>query len=92
MTFVGYHDAEAYAAWTAQETGRKYRLPTKYEWQKAAAWDPAQAIYWLYGCRSDSIDCSRANYGNCKDDTTPVGFYNGVNAGNRLFRQLLRLL
>lgn len=81
VTFVGYNDAEAYAAWKAQKTGRKYRLPTKHEWQKAAAWDPAQVIYWIYGYRSDSIDCSRANYGDCKGDTTPVGFYNGVNAG-----------
>jgi len=81
VTFIGYYDAVAYAAWTAQETGRTYRLPTKHEWQKAAAWDPAQALYWLYGYRSDSIDCSRANYDFCKGDTTPVGFYDGVHAG-----------
>ncbi len=81
VTFVGYNDAEAYAAWKTYKTGRKYRLPTKYEWQKAAAWDPAQTLYWLYGFRSDSIDCSRANYGDCKGDTTPVGFYNGANPG-----------
>jgi formylglycine-generating enzyme required for sulfatase activity len=81
VTYIGYYDAEAYAAWTAQETGRTYRLPTKYEWQKAAAWDPMQARFWIYGFQSDSIDCSWANYLGCIGDTSPVGFHNGINPG-----------
>lgn len=81
VTYIGYLDAEMYAAWKTWKTSRTYRLPTKHEWQKAAAWDSGQVLFWLYGFRSDSIDCSRANYLGCRGDTSPVGFYNGINAG-----------
>ncbi len=36
VTGVSWHDAVAYCAWLAQQTGRRYRLPNEAEWEKAA--------------------------------------------------------
>ncbi len=82
---VSWYGAMAYCA------DRKARLPTEAEWEKAAAMEPEKAgtplKKYRYGFGSDAIDRTWANY---KDDdrplpyfrvlTTPVGFYNGINA------------
>jgi formylglycine-generating enzyme required for sulfatase activity len=33
---ISWHDANAYAAWLAEVTGRPYRLPTEAEWEYEA--------------------------------------------------------
>lgn len=81
VRYVSYNDATAYAAWKSQKTGLNYHLPDKYQWQKAAAWDPDQQKFWSYGYQSTSFDCSWSNYRGCKGETTPVGYYDGVNSG-----------
>jgi len=66
-----------------------YRLPTEAEWERAAGWDPAgSGRHWRYGFTGDNIDCSRANYHYCNPlgltsypYTSPVGYYDGANAG-----------
>lgn len=69
-----------------------YRLPTEAEWERAAAWDGSR--HWRYGMTSDTIDITRANfYDSALTDsyanplglqsypyTSPVGWYNGLNA------------
>lgn len=34
VRWVSFNDANAYAAWKSQVTGKNYRLPNRYEWQK----------------------------------------------------------
>ena len=54
------------------------RLPTEYEWEKAARGNTGYNYPW-----GDFIDGNEANYHNSGDPwdngTTPVGFYNGQN-------------
>lgn len=43
---VSWSDAQAYAAWLAQETGEEYRLPSESEWEYAARAGNAAARHW----------------------------------------------
>jgi formylglycine-generating enzyme required for sulfatase activity len=36
VVFVSWEDAMAYCKWLSEQTGRRYRLPTEAEWEKAA--------------------------------------------------------
>ncbi|MBI4911351.1 MAG: SUMF1/EgtB/PvdO family nonheme iron enzyme [Acidobacteria bacterium] len=39
VVLVSWEDAIAYCEWLSRSTGRRYRLPTEDEWEKAASWD-----------------------------------------------------
>ncbi len=82
IRYVNFYDAEAYAAWRSSQEGVTYRLPSAYEWEKAAAWDPDTEYYYTYGFHRDSIDCSWCNYNNCIGGPMPVGSYNGTGGRN----------
>jgi formylglycine-generating enzyme len=58
VTLVGWEDAAAYGAWRAHVTGRRFRLPTEAEWEKAARGGAAGRRYpW-----GDRIDPDMVNF------------------------------
>jgi formylglycine-generating enzyme required for sulfatase activity len=60
VTLVRWEDAVAYCAWLSAETGRKVRLPTEAEWEKAARAGVEGGRYpW-----GDRIDQNMANFLN----------------------------
>ncbi|MFH1370272.1 MAG: SUMF1/EgtB/PvdO family nonheme iron enzyme [Planctomycetota bacterium] len=82
VIYVSFYDANAFADWRSSVTGLNYSVPTIYQWQKAAAWDPVEMRFYYYGCHRDSIDCTWVNYNTCAINTTPVGYYNGTGGRN----------
>jgi len=80
------------STWTCDFGVAGYRLPTEAEWEKAAAWDPAQQRHFRYGehtdgCGYNCLDGQRANFWSSDDPfetgaqpwPTPVGYYDGTN-------------
>ena len=77
----GYEDHPVVVSWFGSNAFSEHygmRLPTEYEWEKAARGDTGWNYPW-----GNIIDGSYANYQNSGDPfdngTTPVGLYNGQN-------------
>jgi len=69
VVLVSHADAAAYAAWLSRETGRKWRLPTEAEWEKAARGTDGRRFPW-----GDAWDAARLNSHDAGPfDTMPVG-------------------
>ncbi len=64
VNFVTWDMAKTYCEW------RGARLPTEAEWEKAAQGKPGWAYPW-----GNTIDCFRANYGDCRKGLIAVGEY-----------------
>ncbi len=74
MLSVNWDEATAYCNWLSAKTGKKYRLPTEAEWEKAARGTDQRRYPW-----GANIDLSYANYVNEARSNTAmeVGFFNG---------------
>lgn len=76
---VNWDAATAYCNWLSAKTGKKYRLPTEAEWEKAARGTDQRRFPW-----GNTIDPSYANFvGAQKFDTgQKVGYYDGSKRGD----------
>jgi formylglycine-generating enzyme required for sulfatase activity len=71
VVWVSWYDAKAYCEWLSQKTGKRYRLPTEAEWEKAARGTDAREYPW--GDEFDQRKCNTSESGI--HTTTPVGIY-----------------
>lgn len=70
---VSFYEASAYVMWLNQKTGKKYRLPTELEWEKAARGTEGNIYPW--GDEFDEVKCNAKESGS--DKTSRVTLHPG---------------
>jgi formylglycine-generating enzyme required for sulfatase activity len=76
---VNWDSATAFCNWVSAKTGKKYRLPTEAEWEKAARGSDQRRYPW-----GNSIDRSYANFVGTQsyDTVRQVRFFDGSQRGD----------
>ena len=68
---IFWHDAVAYCKWLAEVTGKPYRLPSEFEWEKGARGKDGRIYPWGNQWEPGRCNCKETG----KGDTTPVTAY-----------------
>ncbi|MCH2213438.1 MAG: SUMF1/EgtB/PvdO family nonheme iron enzyme [Fuerstiella sp.] len=76
---MNWDASTAYCSWLSAQTGKRYRLPTEAEWEKAARGTDQRRFPW-----GNAIDHSYANIDDSQiyDTGQQVGYYDGSLRGN----------
>jgi formylglycine-generating enzyme required for sulfatase activity len=85
VTYITWHDAQAYTAWLARIRGEPWRLPTEAQREKAAGWDDAShsARRYPWGDTFDELRCNTRE--TAFGGTSPIGsFPNGASPSGAL--------
>ncbi|MCO5190921.1 MAG: SUMF1/EgtB/PvdO family nonheme iron enzyme [Anaerolineae bacterium] len=68
---VSWYEAEAYAAWLAETTGKPYQLPTEVEWERAARHTDGRTYPWGETWQNGIVNSQEAGL----SQTTVVGLF-----------------
>ena len=81
VTHVSWRDAQAYAKWRAERDGLRWRLPTEFEWEKAARGTDGRAFPWGANWEPTFCCCIESPEGGVvaavghPDDISPYGVH-----------------
>ncbi|MBH24027.1 MAG: hypothetical protein CMH57_06180 [Myxococcales bacterium] len=70
---VSFFDAQAYIAWRSERDGRRYRLPSEIEWEKAARGGDGRVFPW--GDHFDASLCKMARSRPEPSQPEPIGTF-----------------
>lgn len=73
VVLISQNDAKQYCEWLSKLTGKRYRLPTKEEWEKAASWDYTMKTKVRYPWGNDYKVRPNATFTSKRD------FFHGLN-------------
>ncbi len=76
---VSWQDANDYAVWLSQQTGRRYRLPSEAEWEYAARGGRRTNYAWGQAIGSGNANCKACGSPWDNRQTAPAGSF-GLNA------------
>jgi formylglycine-generating enzyme required for sulfatase activity len=86
---VSWNDAQTYAAWLSQASGRACRLPSEAEWERAAAGGTATSFWWGAEHGSGMANCRDCNpqpiYGSTPAGSFPANPYGLVDMNGNVW-------
>lgn len=70
---VSWSDAQQYAVWLTEKTGKEYRLPTESEWEYAARAGSSSSYPWGKHVSRNKANCNMCGSRYDRKKTAPVG-------------------